>query len=253
MNVGPGMPTFTRTLLLVSTVLLAVDTKLSGDTRFESGAKRVALLELYTSQGCSSCPPAESWLNGFENDPRLWKTVVPVAFHVDYWDRLGWEDPFASEAYTKRQYRYRQTGGIDSVYTPGFVLNGKEWRGWFNRSDLRISNENTGNLSVSIEDGNILATYSDFNDEHRLNIALMAIGLQTHVKSGENRNRNLKQSFVSLSHGLYFPAKGSWRVPLPSIDTTGSQKVAIAVWITSASGFEPIQATGGWLPEYLFD
>ena len=253
MNVGTGVPTFTRILLFVSTVLLAVDTKLSGDIHFESGIKRVALLELFTSQGCSSCPPAESWLNRFENDSRLWKVVVPVAFHVDYWDRLGWEDPFASKAYTNRQYRYRQTGGIDSVYTPGFVLNGREWRGWFNRSGLRIPGENTGNLSVSIEDGNILATYSNFNDEHRLNVALMAIGLQTHVKRGENRNRNLKQSFVSLFHGTYSPTKGSWRVPLPSIDRPDSEKLAIAVWITSTNSLEPIQATGDWLPASLFD
>ena len=73
---------------------------------FESGAKKVQLLELFTSEGCSSCPPAEASLGRLVNDPRLWHEFVPVAFHVDYWDRLGWKDPFASAEWTKRQRLY---------------------------------------------------------------------------------------------------------------------------------------------------
>src|SRR6187401_2558536 len=59
-----------------------------------SGSARASLLELYTSEGCSSCPPAEAWLSSLKDEPRLWRDFVPMAFHVDYWDRLGWRDPF---------------------------------------------------------------------------------------------------------------------------------------------------------------
>src|SRR5207302_322482 len=69
---------------------------------FESGPKKIQLLELFTSEGCSSCPPAEASLGRLVNDPRLWHEFVPVAFHVDYWDQLGWKDPFASAEWTKR-------------------------------------------------------------------------------------------------------------------------------------------------------
>src|SRR5690348_12165742 len=95
---------------------------------------RVSLLELYTSEGCDTCPPAEEWLSKLERDPRLWKQLVPLAFHVDYWDYLGWKDPFDSHAYTARQQAI--AAGADSlagrvIYTPQFVVDGKDWRGWF--------------------------------------------------------------------------------------------------------------------------
>ncbi|MDQ3115241.1 MAG: DUF1223 domain-containing protein [Verrucomicrobiota bacterium] len=67
---------------------------------------RTHLLELFTSEGCSSCPPAEAWLSKLKDDPGLWRDFVPLAFHVDYWDRLGWRDPFASKVWTSRQYEY---------------------------------------------------------------------------------------------------------------------------------------------------
>jgi len=90
----------------------------------------VALLELFTSEGCSSCPPAETWLSGLRSAPGLWKEFVPASFHVDYWDYLGWRDPWASKIFSYRQRDYAQSWHSDSIYTPGFVLNGREWRSW---------------------------------------------------------------------------------------------------------------------------
>ena len=92
---------------------------------FESHERQTALLELFTSEGCSSCPPAESWLSQLKQKPELWSGFVPVAFHVDYWDYLGWRDKWASQQFSDRQRDYAQAWGSDSVYTPGFVLNGK--------------------------------------------------------------------------------------------------------------------------------
>ena len=71
-----------------------------------SGPACASLLELYTSEGCSSCPPAEAWLSNLTTDARLWTDVVPVAFHVDYWDYLGWDDVFACADFSERQRDY---------------------------------------------------------------------------------------------------------------------------------------------------
>src|SRR3954465_2646270 len=117
------------TLLILASVrhssLAAAD-----DIVIRSGPQRVSLIELYTSEGCSSCPPAEEWLSSLRNDPRLWQSFVPVAFHVDYWDRLGGKKRFARPEFTARQRTYAAGASATTVYTPGFLIDGHEWRGW---------------------------------------------------------------------------------------------------------------------------
>ncbi len=144
---------------------------LLGDVfRLESGSESPQLIELYTSEGCSSCPPAEKWLSGFLKDPGLWTHRVPVAFHVDYWDRLGWKDKYASRENTLRQYRFRDEGAVKSIYTPGFLVNGQEWRGWFQgRSiDEVRSKVADGKLIIEIDDGKLVAAYSGNGRERSL-------------------------------------------------------------------------------------
>src|SRR5271163_2312476 len=94
---------------------------------FASGPGRVALIELYTSEGCSSCPPADAWLGGLKDKAGLWDEFVPVQFHVNYWDNLGWKDRLATRDFTAREYAYSSAWGSSSVYTPCFVRNGLEW------------------------------------------------------------------------------------------------------------------------------
>src|SRR5438270_83142 len=119
-------------LLLVSLVAgLALGLNARGDAlTFTSKNSGTHLLELFTSEGCSSCPPAEAWLGRLKSDDRLWQDFVPIAFHVDYWDRLGWKDRFAQSEWTQRQRAYANKWGSSSVYTPGFVLDGREWQDW---------------------------------------------------------------------------------------------------------------------------
>src|SRR5450432_4372054 len=108
-----------QTLFLgLAGLALSAPMAVAAETRFESGPQQSALVELYTSEGCSSCPPAEAWMSRWKNDPGLWKKFVPVAFHVDYWDRLGWRDRFSSGEWTARQSRYASLWGSGSVYTP---------------------------------------------------------------------------------------------------------------------------------------
>ena len=119
---------------------------------FQSGETQTSLLELYSSEGCSSCPPAEKWLTGLKEAPGLWRAFVPVCFHVDYWDYLGWKDDLASPQFTKRQRTSAQYLKLDSVYTPGFLVNGREWRGWFDgKKSFPLTSEKIGQLKVTMQ------------------------------------------------------------------------------------------------------
>jgi len=117
-------------------------------SRFTSEPARVSLIELYTSEGCSSCPPAERWLGGLRSDPGLWKTFVPVAFHVDYWNRLGWPDRFSNRDFTQRQYAYAEGWSGGSVYTPCFVRDGAEWHA---RGPVEVSGGAAGVLTATYD------------------------------------------------------------------------------------------------------
>src|SRR5713101_6658813 len=121
-----------RILFALASIVLASAIARADQLKFESGEKRVALVELFTSEGCSSCPPAERTLSKLTTHPSLWKTFVPVAFHVNYWDNLGWKDRLASVEFTQRKHTYASGWGSDTVYTPEFVLNGREWQ-WAGR------------------------------------------------------------------------------------------------------------------------
>lgn len=212
---------------------------------FSSRSESVQLIELYTSQGCSSCPPAEKKLNSLLEHPDLWTKIVPIAFHVDYWDRLGWKDPFANAANTKRQYTQSDEGNVKSVYTPCFVIEGKEWRGFFSGNSWPNGAKSTGILKTSLTDSHLQVKYSESNDDLRLNIAILGVGITTAVKSGENRNKKLAQEFVALWH---MSTIDSWNVTLPNLENLATaDRYALAVWVTKENSLKPIQATGGWL------
>ena len=100
-----------------------------------SGARLTPVLELYTSEGCSSCPPADQWASSLKN-----KDVVVQAFHVGYWDYIGWVDRFAAPAYTSRQREIAARNRLRSIYTPQVVLNGQDWSGW-SRSAVPAAND----------------------------------------------------------------------------------------------------------------
>ena len=106
-----------KTTSLISSAIMiwALSQTAYGQT-FKSSDKQVSLIELYTSEGCSSCPPADHWLNGLTDQQGLWTDFIPIAFHVDYWDYIGWQDPYAYSRYTQRQYRYQENNNIRSVY-----------------------------------------------------------------------------------------------------------------------------------------
>ncbi|MGB5439898.1 MAG: DUF1223 domain-containing protein [Gammaproteobacteria bacterium] len=220
----------------------------AADIQLDSGPRQVTLLELYTSQGCSSCPPAERWLNEYIDSDDLWNSVVPVALHVDYWDYIGWKDIFASKEHAQRQRDYARAGKTRTVYTPGFFVNGRDWRGWTLRLKPGRSRSEPGNLSARIAGDRLSASFPVADKPVDLHVALLGFGIETQVGRGENRGRTLAQEFVVLEHNMYRSASGSWEVTMPAARHATVKSYGIALWVSEPGNPAPLQATGGWLP-----
>lgn len=213
---------------------------------FQSGDRPVPLLELFTSQGCSSCPPADRWVAGLVEDPALWKGVVPVVFHVDYWDHLGWKDPFGEARYSERQVRYRRDGRVGSVYTPGIVVHGREWTGWRRGRGMPEPTGKAGVLKVRWGDGTLKADYAGATRPLDLYVAVLGFGLQTDVPRGENAGKWLAGDFVVLQLKRATSPDNRWSMPVPRGAFSGADRYALAAWVCLPGQAAPIQATGGW-------
>src|SRR5205085_1035096 len=186
-----------RLAALLLAVLLAVNAR-AGEIVFESKPARTHLLELFTSEGCSSCLPAEAWLSNLKNEPRLWQDFVPVAFHVDYWDHLGWKDPFASKLWTERQADYSVRWKKESVYTPAFALDGREWH----YGPLpAAATETPGVLKISVNGDQVTAAFKAApggGARYDIHVARLGFAATTNVTAGENNGRKLIHDFVVL-------------------------------------------------------
>lgn len=223
--------------------------------RFESPVTRVTVVELFTSHGCSSCPPAEAWLGRLDQRPDLWKSVIPIAFHVDYWDYLGWRDRYASPEYSQRQRQYRQTGGLSSVYTPGMLVNGEEWRGWYRGDPIPHTNSaEVGKLTLSIEPEK--SAEIEFSPKEgqglsglEAHLVILGSGIQDDIGAGENRGRSLEGDFVVLGYqmGVKNVTGQGWRIDWPGLKSNSAKMHAAAAWISRPDDPSPLQATGGWL------
>jgi hypothetical protein len=243
----------TAFISLIAAVVIANHAAAASLT-LSSQEQRTILIELYTSEGCSSCPPADRWLSRLKDNPRLWKHIVPVAFHVDYWNYLGWRDRFADARFSKRQGEYQQHHYLQTVYTPGVMKNGREWRGW-SYGDIPLSShaEQAGILKITIGDDNAGAEYLPAHhglSRLILNLALLGSDLSTRVATGENAGKILRHDFVVLDFQQFTQAgqDGRFRWKLPGLLTRSRQEVsAIALWVTTMDDPTPLQATGGWL------
>jgi hypothetical protein len=173
-----------------------------------SGPTTTALIELYTSEGCSSCPPADRALKNLRQTLDPAADAVPLALHVGYWDELGWKDPFAQAAFGERQSWLVHLNQHRTVYTPHFFVNGGELRGWQSglrdqvhalnalpaAADLHLQSRisSAGALSLQI-DAAIRPTAAVGQDSLALYVAVTEDGLQSVVTRGENGG-------VTLSH-----------------------------------------------------
>ena len=196
-----------RLVLLVASMLPLVS---EAQCVTRSGPATAALVELYTSEGCSSCPPADRWFSQLKSAAAR-GGVVPVAFHVTYWDYIGWRDAFADERHTARQRARAGASGARYVYTPQVVLGGRDFRGWSSGSAVTraIESINRRPARADIEvrmqpfEGGKLAVHATVTvlpgtrtKDLALVIAATQDGLSSRVTAGENRGEQLRHDFV---------------------------------------------------------
>jgi hypothetical protein len=176
------------------------------DCAVKSGPGTAALVELYTSEGCSSCPPADRWLSrlrtaGFGGD-----AVVPLSLHVDYWDYIGWKDPFAKAAFTARQRELAAVAGSGFIYTPQVVLAGRDYHRWSSSGrfadDVRAVNNlpARAEIALSFNAGTVTAKAAVTDARQSagavLFVAVFENGLSNAVTAGENHGVTLTHDFV---------------------------------------------------------
>ena len=195
-------------LALAAAVLPAASS--TAGCRAQSGPGQTALIELYTSEGCSSCPPADRWLSDLAAEPSARGEVVPLALHVDYWDGLGWRDRFARPDFSARQRALTAAQGSKTVFTPQVIIDGRTALDWredaaFRRRVAAI-NARPAQAELDLE----IAPEADawgVKVRGRLQpqaaaragvfVALYQNGLFSHVTAGENAARRLRHDRVT--------------------------------------------------------
>ena len=209
-----------------------------------SPSHRVALVELFTSEGCSSCPPADRWLSALAGAGFGFDRIVPLALHVGYWDYIGWKDPYASPVFTERQRSYARARGASTVYTPQVVLDGRDYRAWSSPAgfarEVAAINAQPAALRLHVEAeqaGSALAVrvgtlpgapQRDADGGDTLTVALFEDGLRSRVTRGENAGETLGHDRV-VRH---------WIGP----STFDSRAPALARTVRLPDGLEPARA-----------
>ena len=212
----------------------------------QSGPQVPTVVELYTSEGCNSCPPADRWLTGL----RARDGVVPLAFHVDYWDSLGWKDRFAQPQFTQRQNASQRTSGARFAYTPQVIVDGRDTPNWSvvptasllaarapSTVALRLERDGTALRLVVSPGTDAPATLGGF-------VAVVDDGNLTHVGAGENRGVTLRQDGV-VRELLPWTAAHGQPTTLSFTPTSSPEAGATRHWVavaTDAATGKPLQA-----------
>jgi hypothetical protein len=215
-----------------------------------SAVSTTPVVELYTSEGCNSCPPADKWLSRLKAEP----SVVALAFHVDYWDRLGWKDRFSSPVFTLRQAQQQPGSGARFSYTPQVIVDGADRPDWSGLSTafatrgrpaspvdvqlVRDGDRFTATVAPSIGAPARLAGYWAVTEQ----------GHQTAVKAGENGGATLAHDFVVREYRpvAAWPSKPGGLATTLQFDPTGTSDPAhprqVNLVIIDATSGKPVQA-----------
>jgi len=192
-------PTPIAATLLAVASLATASAQAAGMCSARSGASITPVVELYTSEGCNSCPPADQWLSRVKAEPG----VVALAFHVDYWDRLGWKDRFASPAYTQRQTQTQMSSGARFSYTPQVLFDGADRPDWPSLNVAAAAKRSRSAAPVDVtltRDGShFSASIAALPGAPARLAAYWAVTEQGHVsnvKAGENNGVTLKHDYV---------------------------------------------------------
>ncbi len=212
-----------------------------------------ALIELFTSEGCSSCPPADRLLSAIIDEAiRQKQNIYALSFHVDYWDYIGWKDPYSRKSYSDRQRRYAQAFKTTRIYTPQMIVNGQhEFVGSSRRkSQDAIVAAFTSKAISSVRLNNFSSEASAFRFDYRvshlpagaiINFALVEQDLEQNVSSGENRGRVLQHDNVVRSFRTAVSAQGTISLELP--DDLQYEKSAVIAYVQNAESMAVLGAT----------
>jgi len=222
-----------RNLIAAAVLAATMPSSYAATCQATSPKNTVALVELYTSQGCSSCPPADRWLSQLPSriDP---SRAVPLALHVGYWDYIGWKDPFAKREFNDRQTHLAALNRSNTRYTPGVFVQGRD-SNWSQQNafdaQVRAVNQRPAVATITLDkietaDGKVdvrahaeLAAPSAAKNP-RMFVALVQNGISTKVTAGENRGETLANDRVTRA----------WSGPLP----LGTRNVSLTVPSTAA-------------------
>ena len=236
-------------LALGASLSLAQAATATASCSVRSGATVTPVVELFTSEGCNSCPPADRWMSTLRAEPG----VVGLAFHVDYWDRLGWKDRFANPAYTQRQMQTQSSSGARFSYTPQVLLDGADRKDWPRiatplssapgqrpsaRVDITLSRE-ADRFTATVVPGSgapaRLAAYW----------ALTENGHSTAVKAGENEGVTLKHDYVVREYRPVAAWSGASPVTLrfePGTARDPAHPPEVNLVVVDADSGRPLQA-----------
>jgi hypothetical protein len=239
-------------------LLAAAGSAAASSCNVQSPPHRVALVELYTSQGCSSCPPADRWLSALPQ--RYTPTqAIPLALHVGYWDYIGWKDPFAKREFNERQREWATVNQSRTVFTPGVFVHGREVRDWqalqavdrqvkaINAMPAEATIQVTGRVQGQQVLLEVVAQTAAARTGAGLRVAVVQSGLSTAVRAGENRGERLGNDHVVRE----------WSAPLPpgrhqlsyGIPTgTSPGGWAVVAFVQDAGSKEILQAVR-WSPQ----
>ncbi|MRX38480.1 DUF1223 domain-containing protein [Flavobacterium sp. LC2016-23] len=205
--------------LFASVLLLIGMSSCAQNNPDQKATKGIAVLELFTSEGCSSCPPADELLGKIQNENKDGQVYV-LSYHVDYWDRQGWKDIFSNQEYTRRQYDYAKWLGKEPIYTPQVVVNGK--KDYIGSDEVTVRNAISSALSkpataeVTLKTTtvnnklNVHYSVNGISKNSRLLLAVVQKSAKSNVKRGENANRVLSHyQIVKELHSVALKNNGN--------------------------------------------
>jgi hypothetical protein len=230
----------------------------AGHTATAGNVPRMALLELYTSEGCNSCPPTDHWVSSLPQPQFVPQRLVVLAFHVDYWNYLGWPDRFSQRRFTERQQSLVRANGLRTAYTPQLILNGRDFRDT-EGIEKQVARINTQMPSVNLTlhadrmkstlktSVSVSPVAPSASEPLELYVALYENNLETQVQAGENRGKRLQHDYVvrvligPVTAAANKTTRHEWQIPLAADWKTAD--MGLAAFVQSARTGEVLQVT----------
>lgn len=244
---------------VLAVVCAGAPESMAGECRIESPAHRVTVVELFTSEGCSSCPPADLWFSGLPQQGISMENAVLLAYHVDYWNQLGWPDRFSRPQFSDRQRTVAKRSGTGFIYTPQVTVDGRDFRQRLSTGSLRAKlaaiNREPGQARIKADiqrtaSGLLIGGEAGLTDAGDRNaqvwIAAFENGLSTEVKAGENAGARLNHDYVVRELAGPFPIGAGGRVRLDyrlKVDPAWNpERVGIVIFVERAETGEILGA-----------